>query len=158
MLVLGSSVLSVRGQIVGSVASRISYTETEGGLVGLIKVDAQPVLGTSFAINMSSALQWDLHTQNAGWMSLTSDAARVSAPANLNSNQLLQPKPLWALSSTGEYNKETFWATASETLSNSLVDVIGQYSFNGFRNWCVNLLLIPFCYFLCFIYLIFIVF
>ena len=118
----------------GSATSQITYAvpRTESGLAGLITVDAQPILGTSVAIETSSALQWDLHTQS-GWMRLLTSGIRSSVPG---SNQLLaQPKSLWALLSTGEYDAGTFSVTATETVSNSLVDSTGQYSFNDSKNW-----------------------
>ena len=134
---LSSSALSIRGHTVGSLTSRIFYTvsETDGGVFGRITVDAQPILGSSVAINSNSALQWDLYRDNTGWMRLASDAIRTSVDATSVSNQLSQPKLLWALLSTGEYGGGSFLLRASETASNSHVDSTGQYSFADSKNW-----------------------
>jgi len=137
LLVLSSSAVSIQGQVVGSMASRISYTvpRTEGGLVCLIKADVHPVMGTSFAINISNALQWDLHTQSAARITLASDAVRLPVSGSSESSQLSQSKPLWALSSECDYGGGSFNAVASETLSKSFVATTGQYSFNDSKNW-----------------------
>ena len=132
LLVLSSLALSIQGQVIGSVTSRISYAvpRTEGGLVGVITVDVQPVLGSSVAINTSSALQWGLHTGGTGKVALVSSAVRAGP------NQLLaQLTSLWALSSNGEYGGDSFSVTATESVSSFLVDSVGEYSFNDSKNW-----------------------
>jgi hypothetical protein len=133
--VLSSSALSIRGHKIGSLTSQIMYDvpQINDGLIGHITVDAKPILGSSVAISSNSALQWDLHRDNAGLMSLASDATSTSG------NQTSQPKPLWSLSSTCEYDGGSFQAAASETVSNSLVDSTGQYKLDSLRNWYVLL-------------------
>lgn len=143
-MVLTTSALSIREQLVGSLAARISYTVplAESGLVGLIKADVQPIWGTSLAVNTSSALQWDLSAQNTGVITLGSDATSVKL--GRGSSPLVQPESLWTLSSRCEYGSGSFHATASETVSNSLVDTSGRYSFQDSKNWYVSFSLIFF--------------
>jgi len=136
LLVLSSSALSIRGHVIGSLTSRISYDvpQADNGLMGLITVKVQPTLGSSIVITTNSVLQWDIHEESDGWMTLVSDAETNSSN---ETSQPKQPKQVWALSSACEYDKESFLLTLSEPFSDSIVDCAGHYSFDSLRNWYV---------------------
>lgn len=117
----------------GALVSRIAYDvpASSSGLVGRIRVDAQPSVGANLStlVNSSNVLQWDLSTPGNARVTLNSGATIESA-LRIDSS-----RPLWALSSVGLYGDGSFMVNTMESVTNSVVEISGSYLFGGAHNW-----------------------
>lgn len=151
MLVLNSSALTIGEHFIGAMVGSVDFfvPRSENGRIGRLQVDVLPSLGTFILINTSSLLQWDVSALDRGWITLTSDASDSglltlardqSTTSALMSYDPNKSHPLWTLTSRAEYQEGSFSVVLTETLTNSLIDASGRYSFVGARNWFVNLM------------------
>ena len=91
----------------------------------------------------ANSLSWNIRSDSLDKSSIiiTSKVDQIATSSNSPGIYQLtpQPKPFWILSSKVEYGEGSFWINASETVSNSLIDSAGLYSFEGLDDWYVSL-------------------
>jgi len=140
--------LVIRGSVITSAAGQVIYNMIKDGSVGNLLVNALEHSNTKVLPSGSTenSLSWNIGKESFEKSSIivTSNVNRIAGVTKLsignnNNNQLMpQYKPFWILSSKLEYGSGLFRANVSEPISNSFLDGVGQYSFDGLSDWYVN--------------------
>ena len=135
----------IRESVITSGVGQVIYNMIKDGSVGNIHVSAVEHSKVKLLPSGSTAnsLSWNIRSDSLDKSSIiiTSKVGQIpKEPKSPGNYQLIpQPKPFWILSSKIDYGEGSFKVNASETISNSLIDSVGLYSFDGLDDWYVNL-------------------